>query len=385
MLFYESMPDLRKALVGTGLLKLISPVTDSTVTSREVVIAERVQVAYRIAAAEASDRPERNPSGLWDRVIANSYGELIAALEGDDPRRLATTLEGMFASSTTTGLSMGGEVGYLSETSSRDFYIDWWIDGLCSLASYLGVLSETQDTGRAPIASVGGFEELYRRVVERLGSNVDFPLVCGAWGIEWRGALTPRSSWRHVHAALEILGETKSLTTARIVEVGGGFGGVAYWAQRLRPAVEYTIYDFPLVNAIAGYFTIRAEPSARVVLHGESAEPGAPQIALLPHWRIFQEPDRSADIVFNQDSLPEMPSDVAIQYLEAFDRIARVGFYSENQESGQRWDADDPTSAQLRIPDMEIHLRRLRRAYRFRAWMRRGYYETMYKPAQSQE
>ena len=49
MLFYESMPDLRKALIGAGLLKLIPPVTASIVTSSEVAIAQRVQRKWPIA------------------------------------------------------------------------------------------------------------------------------------------------------------------------------------------------------------------------------------------------------------------------------------------------------------------------------------------------
>jgi hypothetical protein len=250
-----------------------------------------------------------------------------------------------------------------------------------SLASYLGVLGEMQDSGQPPIKSAAAFDALYRRVVDRLRTSVDFPRVCGAWGIEMRGALTPRTSWRHIHAALVILDETSSLAGPRVVEVGGGFGGVAYWTQRLRPgAIEYTIYDFPIVNAIAGYFLLRVMPAGHIVLNGEPVTEGSPQIAVLPHWRIFEEPNRGADIAFNQDSLPEMPRETAIRYLEVFDRIARVGFYSENQEDGHKWDADDPDSAQLRLPDLETHLRRLRRASRFRAWMRRGYFETLYRP-----
>ena len=381
MLFYESNPGLRNNLIQTRVLKVRPPDQESIVTSSEVGTAERVRTAYRLAAAEARGRPELAPSGQWDRLIATSYGELIRALEGDDLQVLARTLEGMFAGAATAGLSMGGEVGYLSDLSGRQFYLDWWIDGMYSLASYLGVLGEVQDTGQVPIDSVAAFDALYSRMADRLGTGVDFPRVCGAWGIESRGALTPRTSWRHIHAALAMLDETRLLTTARIVEVGGGFGGVAYWTQRLRPeAVVYTIYDFPIVNAIAGYFLLRALPAALVVLNGEPPKVGAPQIALLPHWRVFQEPDRSADIAFNQDSLPEMPREAAIQYLEAFDRITRVGFYSENQEDGHRWDPDDPATAQLRLPDLETHLRRLHRSSRYRAWMRRGYVETLYRP-----
>ena len=54
--------------------------------------------------------------------------------------------------------------------------------------------------------------------------------------------------------------------------------------------LQYTIYDFPIMNVIAGYFLLRALPSELVLLHGEPQEPGQP-IALLPSWRVFEEPD----------------------------------------------------------------------------------------------
>ncbi len=381
MLFYEPNPDLRRDLSRSGVLRLRPPTPEVEVPSNALTIAERVRAAYRLATAEAEAHPKSSPSGQWGRLIARSYGDLMRALHDNDLLRLATTLERMFATRTTTGLSMGGESSYVLDSRGRDFYVDWWIDGLYCLASYLGLLSETMETAQSPIASVRALEELHRAVVEGLGTGLDFPAVCGAWGIEFEGVLTPRSSWRHLHAAHAMLDETKSLGSPRIVEVGGGFGGVAYWTQRLRPdAIEYTIYDFPIVNAIAGYFLLRALPARLVVLNGERPEPGVPHIAVLPNWRVFQEPDCGADLAFNQDSLPEMPREVALGYLGVFDRIVRVGFYSENQEDAHPWDPEDAQSAQLRLPDLENVMQRLRRASRFRAWMRRGYFETLYRP-----
>ena len=381
MLFYEPNPGLRTDLINAGILKLRLPTAEAVVPSSALAIAERVRSAYRAAAAEARNHPGSSPSGQWDMLIARSYGDLTRALEGDDLRLLSSTLERMFSAPTTAGLSMGGEVGYLSDEAGRDFYVDWWIDGMYCLASYLGLFREAMDTARSPIDSVAdSFEALYAAVGERLGRNPEFPAVCGAWGIEVHGTLVPRTSWRHLHAAHAMLDETASLGSPRIVEVGGGFGGVAYWAHRLRPdAIRYAIYDFPIMNAVAGYFLLRALPSTSVVLHGEPQEPG-PQIALLPSWRVFEEPDLGADIAFNQDSLPEMPREAALGYLEVFDRIARVGFYSENQEDAHAGDPTDPNSAQLRLPDLDHVMSRLKRSSRHRAWMRRGYFETFYRP-----
>ena len=382
MLFYEPNPDLRADLVRAGILRLRPPASETAVVASDALaIAERIRSAYRSAAAEADENPGSRPSGEWERLIARSYGDLMRGLEGDDLRLLSSTLERMFSTRTTTGLSMGGELGYLSDEAGRDFYLDWWIDGFYSLASYLGLLREAMDTAQSPIDSVAGFEALYGGVIERLGSNLAFPDVCGAWGVEAYGVLTPRTSWRHVHAAHAMLHETASLTSPRIIEVGGGFGGVAYWAERLRPGtIRYTIYDFPIVNAIAGYFLLRAFPSKSVSLTGETATPEQPQIALLPNWRVFAEPDCGADIAFNQDSLPEMPLEAALRYLEAFDRIVRVGFYSENQEDAHTWDPADPNSSQPRLSDVDDVMKRLTRVSRHRAWMRRGYFEAFYRP-----
>ena len=381
MLFYEPNPGLRTDLIRAGILKLRPPTAEAVVAqSSALKNAERVRSAYRSAAAEAIDHPGSRPTGQWDMLIARSYGDLTRALEGDDVQLLASTLERMFSSPTTAGLSMGGEVGYLADEAGRDFYVDWWIDGLYCLASYLGLLREAMDTAKSPIDSVASFEALYTAVGERLGMDPGFPAVCGAWGIEVHGTLVPRTSWRHLHAAHAMLDATASLRSPRIVEVGGGFGGVAYWAERLRPeAIRYAIYDFPIMNAVAGYFLLRGLPSSSVVLHGEPAAPG-PHIAPLPSWRIFEEPDLGADIAFNQDSLPEMPREAALEYLEVFDRVARIGFYSENQEDAHPGDPTVADSAQLRLPDLDHVMRRLKRSSRHRAWMRRGYFETFYRP-----
>jgi hypothetical protein len=102
-------------------------------------------------------------------LIARSYGDLMRALQGDDLQVLATTLERMFAARTTAGLSMGGEVAYLSDSSGRDFYVDWWVDGFYCLASYLGLLPETMETAQTPIDSARTWP--FRRCVAPGGSR----------------------------------------------------------------------------------------------------------------------------------------------------------------------------------------------------------------------
>ena len=377
-LFYPEVRRLRPGLLRSGRLAIHAPGKDPGVSPDAFAAAERVLGAYQVARRDGNHQGDA--TGLWGNLIRSSYGELLAALESADPRRLAAVLEAMFTSTTTTGLSMGAEVGLLRTKAGRDFYVDWWLDSLLCLGAYLGIGGETMEDGRSTVSTVEDLDRLYLDAGTGLGISLSFPAVAGAWGIEYRGNLTPRSAWRHIHAANYVLAHVPS-TEPRIVEVGGGFGGVAFWLQRMRPSLRYVTYDFPIVNVIAGYFLLRALPGDRILLADDTFDPrdGQPHVAVMPHWRIANEPERGCDIALNQDSLPEMPRETAQGYLRTIDRIVRVGFYSENHEGAERWDRKDPTSSQLRLPELETSLPGLERTSRHRAWMRRGYVETFYR------
>lgn len=340
--------------------------------------------SYRLTTRDMNRYPEAQPNGLWASIIASNYFDLTEVLNTGDPPALATTLNGMFGSRITTGLSMGGEVDYLRSASGRQLYVARWLDGLMSFASYLGLVRESMEFGESLVRTAEGIREIHDAIEKRIGNHLSFPKVCSAWGVSFGSRFMPHVGWRHLHFAHATLEHASTIVCPRIVEVGGGFGGVCFWAYALaRGMLRYTIYDFPILNVIAGYFLLRAMPDEPVVLYGEGFDPRreTPHVAVLPNYLIEDEPDTGADIAINQDSLPEMPRTAALRYLAVFDRIVRVGFYSENQESGTPWNLTDQLgSAQLCLPDLEQWLERLHRVYRFRAWMRRGYFETFYRP-----
>ena len=375
MMNYRVPHRLARELVQSGAIRLVVPTTAlSRATTQEFeAVAERVIRAHRLALAE--EPADASPTGLWDSLIRHEYAQLTKALASHSPQSVAEVLEAMFATSTTSGLSMGAELEWLSTAGGRAFFIRWWIDGALSLGAYLGHVAEEMETGDSTIRSGDEFVDLLAVMASDLAIELKFPRVCNAWGVEHAGALVPRSGWRHLHSARVLADLVGNRSAPVIAEVGGGFGGVAYWLNRLVPAARATLYDFPIVNAIAGYFLIRAGVPTRLL--GESGN--EPAVSVLPYWRLFDEPDRSVDVVFNQDSLAEMPRETAARYLRTFDRIARVGFYSENQESATPWRRGDPSSAQLRLPDLDSELRQLRLSYRHRAWMRRGYFEALYR------
>lgn len=369
-LFYAE--STRAARTIGDLVSLRRPARSVSPPTTAVAAAERVQRAYAAAMRDAP--PLSSPAGLWRSLISSAYNPLQTALDGPDPRALANVLEGMFGSTVSLGLSMYGELSCLRTRGGRNFFIAWWLDGLACLAASRGLIPEEAEYGDIPAST---YMHLHAEVTRELGIDLAFPEVCNAWGVAYGHALLPRSAWRHIHAARTLLDLAAGIEQPRVVEVGGGFGGVAMWLHRLtNGTVRYAIYDFPIVNAIAGYFLLRACPEAVVVLYGEPVDEDRPYLAVLPTWQIAER--READVTFNQDSLPEMPEPDARAYLEVFDRIISVAFYSDNQESAARWDRQRADSEQLRLPLLEGGLNRLRRVSRSRSWMRKGYVETIY-------
>lgn len=358
-LFYEPAQTRRDEL------KIRRPADYPKQPPEATAAAARVIAAWKTTRAAAAQHADWEPAGLWAPARRPQHRMITESLNRGNPAWTAHVLERTFSSNVSAGLSMKGELGYL--TDDPGLFLDWWADGMLSFATYLGLIPEMMDTGEAILpASLAG---LWDSIEATLGVPLRFPQVCNAWGAELDGIVMPRTAWRHLHAAHVLVSQRPE----RVVEVGGGFGGVAYWAQQLKPGLAYTMYDIPDVAAVAGYFLIRAGLNVQL-----AGEPDAP-VTVLPCWRIDDEPDLGCDIAFNQDGLPEMSVEHATHYLQVFDRIARAGFWSENQEGGQPW-ASNGGSLQLRLPDLDHVLVRLTKRDRHRSWMRRGYFETWYRP-----
>jgi hypothetical protein len=82
------------------------------------------------------------------------------------------------------------------------------------------------------------------------------------------------------------------------------------------------------------------------------------------------------DLLFNQDSFPEMHASVSLEYLKTARKIVSYGLLSVNQE------AQGPQSlgqVQTRVQDLVESAGGYRRIYRFPHWLRQGYVEEFYR------
>lgn len=113
----------------------------------------------------------------------------------------------------------------------------------------------------------------------------------------------------------------------RVVEIGGGFGGTAYYLLRDRPQVHYCGFDVPESLALTAYYLMRALPHLSFALYGEEAEKaGIADVTLLPLFELPNAATQSADVTFSSHAMTDISRGSLAEYLTQVARITRHYF-----------------------------------------------------------
>ncbi|MBM4020987.1 MAG: hypothetical protein FJ284_01870 [Planctomycetes bacterium] len=134
------------------------------------------------------------------------------------------------------------------------------------------------------------------------------------------------------------------------------------------------LVDLPELNAIQALFISHSLPAHRLVLFGESAPADAAAVRIVPNFEFLHGPPPQLDLVFNQDSLPELDLPTVRRYLDRIPALCRY-FLSTNQET---WVPEDTPLDGGFLPSMLRHAAGYRSLYRMPAWCRAGYLEEMF-------
>jgi putative sugar O-methyltransferase len=142
-------------------------------------------------------------------------------------------------------------------------------------------------------------------------SALQGPAVGNPFGAMMEGTLVPvRAEYQH-YCAQRILDLITS-HNAIVAEIGGGFGGMAYYLLRDCPKITYIDFDVPESLALTAYYLSKSMPQFRLLLYGEeeltqSAITGY-DIILMPPWELSKLPVRSVDITFSSHALSDLIS-----------------------------------------------------------------------------
>jgi putative sugar O-methyltransferase len=346
----------------------------ATVSEEQLRLCERIGRAYRMARQDPSDL-----SPIWKRNVGRYYGALERALMAGDPRLLGEQLRWMFRRPFLAGIAT--PIDYEDPGAPR-YWALLIYDRLASLAEAVGaVRTECPEQGPVGRVFTEGIDALPAKIEAALEISLDHPRVGAPYGILVGGRLITRETAGHLHAAV-CLCEAIDTHLRRprgeevnVLEIGGGFAGAAMWYLRLprRPEGSYTIIDLPLMNAFQAYFLGEVYGEQALQLFGE--EVGDARIRILPPQALGGPQPLVADVVFNQDSMPEMSEQAAREYLAWMQAHVRGLFVSCNQEAA----APVGGVAQLVVAELAAELGGLTRVSRRLSWVRRGCVEEVYR------
>lgn len=112
-------------------------------------------------------------------------------------------------------------------------------------------------------------------------------------------------------------------TSGTVLEIGGGFGGMAYYLLRDNPGVRYVNLDVPETLALASYYLLKSFPVLNASLYGEAEELNNSQIILMPSCELTALPDLSADVSFSSYVLTDLAPESLSEYTHQLTRASR--------------------------------------------------------------
>ena len=258
-------------------------------------------------------------AGEWGHIQNGARSEFRRLIEAGDEAGLDALLSRFFQDCVSGGLVSFSyremEKAGWSDLFTKDMRKSMWLWDL-----------HTGSTGSTDIA--------------RLESPaVGSPLVGDIEGVSVQYD-TPR----HDHYATQI---AKLLPEhGRVVEIGGGYGGMALQLLRHRPDANVWIIDLPETLYLAWYWLDAA--GVDVGWHGD----GHHYVTLMPsceprsNWLI--------DVVFSAHALSEMPREVTDGYMEWIRRCAPRYFYHDSaHDRGLAWHSGYEGSTAEAFPEVQ--------------------------------
>lgn len=352
------------------------------VTPEDILLCERLIAAYQRAAGSQA-RIDDDTSEIWSKSLKRYCGKLISGVESQDAQKLAQALASLFREEFVYGLASGHLVEHSHSWIGAKIWSLKYQDNILALAEYLGVVrTESPQQGLVAEGLRQGLDSIVARIEDILGISIDFPDIGAPYGVQANNVLVTMEQPEHIYVALRIneairdyLGRRNGLRL-NLLEIGAGFGGLAYWIlkqQRIKVGT-YTIIDLPLINVIQGYFLSKAFGASKVSLYGEAMSKNS-MIFVLPTLTVDSMDQKEFDVLINENSMPEMSDQIVERYIRfARNNVSGI-FFSYNHEAYSIVYG----KPQVLVPEIVSRAGGFERFSRNMSWVRSGYIEEIYK------
>ena len=179
-------------------------------------------------------------------------------------------------------------------------------------------------------------EKYFKDLTDLSLDFITFPNKYGLYGNANKDGIIPVTAYRMGYYAYQVLKHMdKSHKTPIIMEIGGGWGALAYiLTQHFNDNCLYIILDIPTTMMLSSYALYGYGKNVYVM---DGNEPinwdeclEKKGIVFIPPYLLISVPDKYCDVVINTASLAEMPIDTIKRYLNEVNRITKGFFYSDN-------------------------------------------------------
>ncbi len=152
------------------------------------------------------------------------------------------------------------------------------------------------------------------------------------------------ADYHHYYATM-IARLLRGVGNPTVLELGGGYGGMAYYLLRDTCDMTYLDFDLPENLALASFYLMHAFPDKQFALFGETELTADTlnqyDVVMMPNFEIDRVPDNSIDLAYNSYSLAEMDSGTIQNYIGRFNSITKTFIYHVNHTSNCLVSADD--------------------------------------------
>jgi putative sugar O-methyltransferase len=167
-------------------------------------------------------------------------------------------------------------------------------------------------------------------------TELNAPRIGNPWGYIIEGKLLYEPVFEYHYQANYFANILCEISNPVILEIGGGFGGLAYQIVKHIPHVKYIGFDLPENILLQGYYLSCAFPGLEILTYSKNITVltqdiiSKYDIILLPDFMIREVESGIADLIVNVRSLSEMPVGTITEYFKQIDRLGRLYFFHEN-------------------------------------------------------
>lgn len=289
-------------------------------------IFERIIAAYnKSKMIQQTSSAVYQVSNDWIPIYDQHMGQIMEALSQHDVPGLKKIYNNFFRHSCSVGLH-GLPVDMFQHYFSGNVTAEYQKLYMDDLLHRIRLWLETMETS-CPLTDL-------------TSPNLGNPYGCQIDGVFIRAG----SDYQHYYAT--IIGRLiRSPEHKAVLELGAGFGGMAYYLLRDNDNLTYIDVDLPENAALTSFYLLSAFPEKKIALYGEidlaSDDVNNYDAVILPNFALKQLKSGSVDLAFNSYSLAEMSRETINNYINEFNRVCNKFIFHVNHNKVSLVKADE--------------------------------------------